>query len=188
MRSQPSRVPNLQNSSPTSVTTRRNSWSALGDPLTTHPDMLLTLLTFSLAAGSAQYCDQPSEHANDKWVLMNSTTGDTEVVADSGLPELPTGTQSISYGVNHAALQGYNRTIVVSGPLSLSSSDRHPESICPPAHHHICRLQHLARLHHRSHVSGLHLCAQLLLLRQTHASVPGNLCRYRQLSEWLVRA
>ena len=94
------------------------------------------LLTFSFAAGSARYCDQPSEHANNKWVLMNSATGDTEVVADSGMPELPTGTQSISYGVNHAALQGYNRTIVVGGPLSLSSSDRHPESICPTAHHH----------------------------------------------------
>ena len=96
--------------------------------------MVLTLLTFSSAAGSARYCDPPSEHANDKWVLMNSTTGDTEVVADSGLPELPTGTQSISYGVNHAALQGYNRTIVVSGPLSLSSSDRHPESIYARPH------------------------------------------------------
>ena len=85
--------------------------------------LILLLLALSLAAASSsQNCDQPG---GDKWVLVNSSTDATVVVDDDGMPELPPGTRSVSYGVKHGRHQGYDGTIVVAGPLSLSPSDEY---------------------------------------------------------------
>ena len=84
--------------------------------------MGLVLLALGLAASSAQYCEVDSQPVGDKWVIVDPSTGD-QVIAASGVPALPAGTRSVSYGVKHGALQGYDGTIVIGGPLSLSPSD-----------------------------------------------------------------
>ena len=86
--------------------------------------MLLLFLSLALSpAPSSQHCEDRVQPAGDKWVLVNSSTGATVVVPDNGMPELPAGTRSVSYGVKHGRLQGYNGTIVIAGPLSLDRSD-----------------------------------------------------------------
>ena len=78
--------------------------------------VLVLLKALSLAS---QHC----KHAGDKWVLVKDPA--VRVVDHSGMPELPMGTRSVSYGVKHGRLQGYNDTIVIAGPLSLSPSDKY---------------------------------------------------------------
>ena len=80
--------------------------------------LVLLLLALRLAASSSQHCDR----AGDKWVLVDPSTGAT-VIDNSGMPELPSGTRSVSYGVKRGRYQGYDGTIVIAGPLSLSPSD-----------------------------------------------------------------
>ena len=80
---------------------------------------LVVVLLQALSLAS-QHC----KHAGDKWVLVKDPSMDPIVVDNSSMPELPSGTRSVSYGVKHGKLQGYDGTIVIAGPLSLSPSDK----------------------------------------------------------------
>lgn len=89
----------------------------------------IVLLTMSkaiapllLALGLAASHD--CEHAGDKWLLVDPSMN-AIVIAGKGMPDLPPGTCSVSYGVKNGRHQGYDRTIVIAGPLSLSPSDEY---------------------------------------------------------------
>ena len=73
----------------------------------------------ALGLAASRDCD----HAGDKWLLVDPSMNAIVVANATGMPDLPPGTRSVSYGVKNSRHQGYDRTIVIAGPLSLSPSD-----------------------------------------------------------------
>ena len=83
--------------------------------------MWKAIVPFFLALGLAASRD--CDHAGDKWLLVDPSMNAIVVANATGMPDLPPGTRSVSYGVKNSRHQGYDRTIVIAGPLSLSPSD-----------------------------------------------------------------
>ena len=62
-------------------------------------------LLLALGLASSRDCD----HAGDKWLLVDPSMNAIVVANATGMPDLPPGTRSVSYGVKNGGHQGYDQ-------------------------------------------------------------------------------